>query len=272
MSVKTSKVYMTSCEIYDTDTCIEAYQLSYLGCSNIVGGNTNGDFLVGALSTIVWKVKRPLGHFYEDEPCVVKCDGTDPLNLETVSYSGGSGGSVTPPTVYEKTLYATASGAYYGGWNENTSDDSNRGNHLYQGAYGSLQYAGCMWFDTSDIPQTATVKSVSLTIKRYSGAGGSSPVAVNMAYTPLSGKTGNPHTGAGQSSVLTSSIANGEIQTISTSGLLSAVSSIVTNRAGGLMFYTNESTPSGKKCSRNYARFDGINDPVVPTLTITYEA
>lgn len=38
------------------------------------------------------------------------------------------------------------------------------------------------------------------------------------------------------------------------------------------MFYTDESTPSGKKCSRNYARFDGVGDPVVPTLTITYEA
>lgn len=244
-----------------------------LMCDWLYGGDSTAIYLNANSSFVSWTGSRPNGDYIDDGACLFIPSDLNTLDAQPQIIPPAP---VNPTKQYRAELKAILSGTYNsttGTWETATSSDTNRGNHLYQGRYDSPLFAGCMWFDTSDIPTTANVKNVALTFKRYSGAGGSSPVAVHLYTTPLSGKTGDPRLQAIDRGVLTTSIANGETQTVSTAGLTGAVELLVeTGGARGLMFYVEESVSSGRHYSPNYARFDGVGDPVVPTLTITYEA
>lgn len=264
VSVTASKLALYGCEFYNADYAIYAQENTDLCCVDLAG-DINTASLMCSLSSIIWSGTRPSAGVYEVEPCLYKCNGSDPNDIETCPSDSGSGGTQpSPPSqVYEASLSATLTGSNYGtaSW---MSEQSMR-----QGVYGTTQYAGCMWFNTSTI-SGKTIKSAILTLKRVSGTGGSSAVNVNLYTITLTGKSGNPKTNATSYGSL-GTISNGEIQDFSTSGLLSAVQALADGTAKGLMIYANDPNPTGnRQYSANYSKFDGT-DGVVPVLTVSYQ-
>ena len=154
---------------------------------------------------------------------------------------------------------ASMTGTYYpsGHWIGNSS--------LIQGRYDTTRYYACMWFSGASALSDKTVKSATLTIKRISGAGKSSSVNLTLYTTPVTGKSGNPTSGAVSLGTL-GTAANGESVTVSL-----PTSAIAVLASGGVLMLDPGDTAnaSGKKYSANYARFEGT-DGASPVLTVTY--
>ena len=138
-------------------------------------------------------------------------------------------------------------------------------NQMIQGRYDSTRYYGCMWFGASAL-SGKTIKSATLTIKRIAGAGKSSAVNVTLYTSPVTGKSGNPTTGAVSLGTL-GKAANGESVTVTL-----PTSAIGVIAAGGALMLDPGDTvnASGKRYSSNYARFEGT-DASAPVLTVTYQ-
>ena len=196
---------------------------------------------------------RPDGTYAQENTCLHAPENPDSL---TIDY-GTSQPTVTPVTTTSYT--ANVTGTYYpsGHWMNS--------NQMLQGRYDSTRYYGCMWFGASAL-SGKTIKSATLTIKRIAGAGKSSAVNVTLYTSPVTGKSGNPTTGAVSLGTL-GKAANGEsvIVTLPTSaiGVIAA--------GGALMLDPGDTVnASGKRYSSNYARFEGT-DASAPVLTVTYQ-
>ena len=154
---------------------------------------------------------------------------------------------------------ASVTGTYYpsGHWIGNNS--------LIQGRYDTTRYYACMWFSAGALAGK-TIKSATLTIKRIAGAGKSSAVNVTLYTSPVTGKSGNPTTGAVSLGTL-GKAANGESVTVTL-----PTSAIGVIAAGGALMLDPGDTvnASGKRYSSNYARFEGT-DASAPVLTVTYQ-
>ena len=122
-----------------------------------------------------------------------------------------------------------------------------------------------MWFNASALTGK-TIKSATLTIKRISGKGRSSSVALKLWTTTLTGKSGKPTDSLVNLGEI-GKIANGETATFNIP--TSAISVIASG--GGLVLYTEETTnKTGKTYSENYAHFEGVGGSA-PVLTVTYQ-
>ena len=197
---------------------------------------------------------RPDGTYAQENTCLHAPENPDSL---TIDY-GTSQPPVTPVTTASYT--ASVTGTYYpsGHWMSS--------NQMIQGRYDSTRYYGCMWFGASAL-SGKTIKSATLTIKRIAGAGKSSAVNVTLYTSPVTGKSGNPTTGAVSLGTL-GKAANGEsvIVTLPTSaiGVIAA--------GGALMLDPGDTAnASNKRYSANYARFEGKDDGTPPVLTVTYQ-
>lgn len=272
-----STVMLNSCGLYAASTLINC-DGSTLACNSLVGAPSipaSQYFLTASASSIMWHGTRPSGSYFHPSsliPCLIACDSSSG-QLNDLTPNSGSSPSGEPSTG-EVTITASTTGTYEvenGTWNGATSTDANRGNHLYQGRWEETLSVGCMWFDMSTIPNGATITGAKLKFHRYSGAGGASPVIVNLSTTTLTGKSGNPVSSRVDRGELVPEIGNDETLTVTTAGLVQAVQAIKAGTAAGLMFYINDDPSTKRKFSSNYARFDGVNDSIVPTLTITYE-
>lgn len=200
---------------------------------------------------------RPDGTYAQENTCLHAPENPDSL---TIDY-GTSQPPVTPVTTASYT--ANVTGTYYpsGHW---INDNTIRQGHEGTGSNGRKDY-GCMWFNASALTGK-TIKSATLTIKRISGKGRSSSVALKLWTTTLTGKSGKP-TDSLVSLGEIGKIANGETATFNVP--VSAISVIASG--GGLVLYTEETTnKTGKAYSENYAHFEGVGGSA-PVLTVTYQ-
>ena len=200
---------------------------------------------------------RPDGTYAQENTCLHAPENPDSL---TIDY-GTSQPSVTPVTTESYT--ANVTGTYYpsGHW---INDNTIRQGHEGKGSNGRKDY-GCMWFAASAL-SGKTIKSATLAIKRISGKGRSSSVALKLWTTTLTGKSGKP-TDSLVSLGEIGKIANGETATFNVP--VSAISVIASG--GGLVLYTEETTnKTGKTYSENYAHFEGVGGSA-PVLTVTYQ-
>lgn len=200
---------------------------------------------------------RPDGTYAQENTSLHAPENPDSL---TIDY-GTSQPSVTPVTTESYT--ASVTGTYYpiGHW---LNDNTIRQGHEGTGSNARNDY-GCMWFNASALTGK-TVKSATLTIKRISGKGKSSSVALKLWTTTLTGKSGKP-TDSLVSLGEIGKIANGETATFNVP--TSAINVIASG--GGLVLYTEETTnKTGKTYSENYAHFEGIGGSA-PVLTVTYQ-
>lgn len=200
---------------------------------------------------------RPDGTYAQENTSLHAPENPDSL---TIDY-GTSQPSVTPVTTASYT--ASVTGTYYpiGHW---INDNTIRQGHEGTGSNARKDY-GCMWFNASALTGK-TVKSATLTIKRISGKGKSSSVALKLWTTTLTGKSGKP-TDSLVSLGEIGRIANGETATFNVP--TSAINVIASG--GGLVLYTEETTnKTGKTYSENYAHFEGVGG-AAPVLTVTYQ-
>lgn len=200
---------------------------------------------------------RPDGTYAQENTSLHAPENPDSL---TIDY-GTSQPSVTPVTTESYT--ANVTGTYYpiGHW---LNDNTIRQGHEGTGSNARKDY-GCMWFNASALT-SKTVKSATLTIKRISGKGKSSSVALKLWTTTLTGKSGKP-TDSLVSLGEIGKIANGETATFNVP--TSAINVIASG--GGLVLYTEETTnKTGKTYSENYAHFEGVGG-AAPVLTVTYQ-
>ena len=200
---------------------------------------------------------RPDGTYAQENTSLHAPENPDSL---TIDY-GTSQPSVTPVTTESYT--ANVTGTYYpiGHW---LNDNTIRQGHEGTGNNARKDY-GCMWFNASALTGK-TIKSATLTIKRISGKGKSSSVALKLWTTTLTGKSGKP-TDSLVSLGEIGKIANGETSTFNVP--TSAISVIASG--GGLVLYTEETTnKTGKTYSENYAHFEGVGG-AAPVLTVTYQ-
>ena len=197
---------------------------------------------------------RPDGTYAQENTCLHAPENPDSL---TIDY-GTSQPPVTPVTTTSYT--ASVTGTYYpsGHWIGSNS--------LIQGRYDTTRHYACMWFNAGALAGK-TIRSATLTIKRIAGAGKSSSVNVTLYTSPVTGKSGNPTTGAVSLGTL-GKAANGEsvIVTLPTSaiGVIAA--------GGALMLDPGDTeNADNKRYSANYARFEGKDDGTPPVLTVTYQ-
>ena len=197
---------------------------------------------------------RPDGTYAQENTCLHAPENPDSL---TIDY-GTSQPPVTPVTT--TSFAANVTGTYYpsGHWISNSS--------LIQGRYDTTRHYGCMWFAASAL-KGKTIRSATLTIKRIAGAGKSSSVNVTLYTSPVTGKSGNPTTGAVSLGML-GKAGNGE--TVIVNLPTSAIAAIASG--GALMLDPGDTAnASNKRYSANYARFEGKDDGTPPVLTVTYQ-
>ena len=200
---------------------------------------------------------RPDGTYAQENTCLHAPENPDSL---TIDY-GTSQPPVTPVTTASYT--ANVTGTYYpsGHW---INDNTIRQGHEGTGSNARKDY-GCMWFNAG-VLAGKTIKSATLTIKRISGKGRSSSVALKLWTTTLTGKSGKPTDSLVNLGEI-GKIANGETATFNVP--TSAISVIASG--GGLVLYTEETTnKTGKTYSENYAHFEGVGGSA-PVLTVTYQ-
>ena len=122
-----------------------------------------------------------------------------------------------------------------------------------------------MWFDTADILGKHII-SATLTMKRVSGIGGGSSVAVGIYGTTAASASGTPAIGTQYTSV---ALANGGTGTVD---VTDAVQALADGRINGLMIYDSRTgTFSGKTYTYGYCKVYGSGESVPPTLNVTFE-
>ncbi len=251
-----SSVFLQDCEFYNIPD--SAMSFSYgtdalvLNCK---GSATHCFWYDGATLRVAGS--RPSG----------TCSGGNPSFLlpSDPSTIAVNTGSATPAETPVTTTNYTASvtGTYYpsGHW---INDNTIRQGHEGTGSSARRDY-GCMWFNAGTLAGK-TIKSATLTIKRISGKGRSSSVALKLWTTTLTGKSGKPTDSLVNLGEI-GKIANGETATFNVP--VSAISVIAAG--GGLVLYTEEtSNKTGKTYSENYAHFEGVGGSA-PVLTVTYQ-
>lgn len=251
-----SSVLLQNCEFYNIPDSAMAFSYGTdalaLSCK---GAATHCLWADGA--TVRMAGSRPDGTCNTGNPSFLL-----PADPSTITVNTGSATPAETP-VTTASYTANVTGTYYpsGHW---INDNTIRQGHEGTGSNGRKDY-GCMWFNASALTGK-TIKSATLTIKRISGKGRSSSVALKLWTTTLTGKSGKP-TDSLVSLGEIGKIANGETATFNVP--TSAISVIASG--GGLVLYTEETTnKTGKTYSENYAHFEGVGG-AAPVLTVTYQ-
>lgn len=249
-----TRLQMVSCKLFNADTLISLYEMAELDAYGLAGGNCSL-YLESNGGRWTWDGTRPAGSYYEDTNSLHNPADPDTLTVD----SGGTAPTPAPSEVVTVSLTANQTGSYGSSWQSEQT--------MRQGRYSSTTYRGCMWWDVSAL-SGKTVLAASLKLKRKSGAGRSSQVSLNLWTTPLTGKSGNPATGAALVGTL-GAIAPGEEMAYSLP--TAAVQALVNGTAGGFMLYAGaENLLQNRDYSANYAAFDGT-DGAAPELTVTYQ-
>lgn len=252
ISTSYSSVFLQDCEFYNITDCAMSFSYGTDALVLACKGAAKYCFWYDGVTLRV-AGSRPSGLCAGGNPSFLL-----PADPSTITVNTGSATPTeTPVTTTRYT--ASVTGTYYpsGHWMSS--------NQMIQGRYDSTRYYGCMWFGASAL-SGKTIKSATLTIKRIAGAGKSSAVNVTLYTSPVTGKSGNPTTGAVSLGTL-GKAENGEsvIVTLPTSaiGVIAA--------GGALMLDPGDTVnASGKRYSSNYARFEGT-DASAPVLTVTYQ-
>jgi hypothetical protein len=247
-----SGLFMQNCEFYNIPDSAMAF--SYGTDALVIASKGAATYFLWTDGAVArFTTSRPSGKWAAGNPSFLSPSDPSSLTINT-----GSATSVETPVV-TASYTASMTGTYYpsGHWIGNSS--------LIQGRYDTTRHYACMWFNGASALTGKTVKSATLTIKRISGAGKSSAVNVTLYTTPVTGKSGNPTTGAVSLGTL-GTAANGESVMVNLP--TSAISTIVSG--GALMLDPGDTAnASGKKYSTNYARFEDT-DRTAPVLTVTY--
>lgn len=251
-----SELFIQNCEFYNIPDSAMAFSYGtdalVLSCK---GAATYCFWYDGA--TLRMSGSRPSGICAGGNPSFLL-----PADPSTIPVDTGSAAPVEP-AVTTTSYTANVTGTYYpsGHW---INDNTIRQGHEGTGSNARKDY-GCMWFDAGALTGK-TIKSATLTIKRISGKGRSSSVALKLWTTTLTGKSGKP-TDSLVSLGEIGKIANGETATFNVP--VSAIGVIAAG--GGLVLYTEETTnKAGKTYSENYAHFEGVGGSA-PVLTVTYQ-
>ena len=256
ISTSYSSVFLQDCEFYNIPD--SAMSFSYgtdalvLSCK---GSATHCFWYDGATLRVAGS--RPSGLCAGGNPSFLL-----PADPSTITVNTGSATPTETPVTMES-YTASVTGTYYpsGHW---INDNTIRQGHEGTGSNGRKDY-GCMWFNAGALAGK-TIKSATLTIKRISGKGRSSSVALKLWTTTLTGKSGKPTDSLVNLGEI-GKIANGETATFNVP--TSAIS--VISSGGGLVLYTEETTnKTGKTYSENYAHFEGVGGSA-PVLTVTYQ-
>lgn len=251
-----TRLMMHNSGLYNASNLIRIGHCTEASLVQLRGGNcTNYLRADGARWTM--SGTRPDGTYAQENTCLHAPENPDSL---TIDY-GTSQPPVTPVTTESYT--ANVTGTYYpsGHW---INDNTIRQGHEGTGSNGRKDY-GCMWFNAGAL-SGKTVKSATLTIKRISGKGRSSSVALKLWTTTLTGKSGKPTDSLVNLGEI-GKIANGETATFNVP--TSAIGVIASG--GGLVLYTEETNnKTGKTYSENYAHFEGVGGSA-PVLTVTYQ-
>lgn len=151
-------------------------------------------------------------------------------------------------------------------WGDGWLSTSTFGTSLYQGTTGTAALRrGCMWFDTSEIAGKHII-SAALTIRRVSGIGSSSSIAVGIYGTSATGASGTPAIGEKYASI---SLSNGGRGTVD---VTAAVQALADGIIGGLMAYDSRaSKKDGKNYTVGYCKMYGSGETDAPTIEVTYE-
>ena len=251
-----SGLFIQNCEFYNIPDSAMAFSYGTdalaLGCK---GTATYCLWADGA--TVRMAGSRPYGICSTGNPSFLL-----PADPSTIPVDTGSAAPVEP-AVTTTSYTANVTGTYYPSGHWIKSDNIIR--QGFEGKTSTRKDYGCMWFDAGGL-SGKTIKSATLTIKRISGKGRSSSVALKLWTTTLTGKSGKP-TDSLVSLGEIGKIANGETATFNVP--TSAISVIAAG--GGLVLYTEEtSNASGKTYSPNYAHFEGVGGSA-PVLAVTYQ-
>ena len=151
-------------------------------------------------------------------------------------------------------------------WGDGWLSTSTFGTSLYQGTTGTAALRrGCMWFDTSEIAGKHII-SAALTIRRVSGIGSSSSIAVGIYGTPATGASGTPAIGEKYASISLSNGGRGSVD------VTAAVQALADGSIGGLMTYDSRtSKKDGKNYTVGYCKMYGSGETDAPTIEVTYE-
>ena len=176
-----------------------------------------------------------------------------------VEFSYASAPSV--PSISTATLTAIGTKTWGGSW----LSAETFGYALYQGSTGGgTLRRGCMWFDTAAI-RGKTIRSATLTLKRYSGIGGGGSITVSIYGTTAASASGTPAIGSLYATV---DMANGATVNVD---VTSAVQALANGTINGLMIYdTRTGVYSGKTYTVGYAKLYGSDTGSAPVLNVTY--
>lgn len=252
ISASYSSVFLQDCEFYNITDCAMSFSYGTDALVLACKGAAKYCFWYDG-ATLRVAGSRPSGLCAGGNPSFLL-----PSDPSTITVNTGSATPTETPVTTES-YTANVTGTYYpsGHWMSS--------NQMIQGRYDSTRYYGCMWFGASAL-SGKTIKSATLTIKRIAGAGKSSSVNVTLYTSPVTGKSGNPTTGAVSLGTL-GKAENGE--TVIVNLPTSAIAAIASG--GALMLDPGDTVnASGKRYSSNYARFEGT-DASAPVLTVTYQ-
>ena len=256
ISTSYSSVFLQDCEFYNITDCAMSFSYGTDALVIACKGAAKYCFWYDG-ATLRVAGSRPSGLCAGGNPSFLL-----PADPSTITVNTGSATPTeTPVTTANYT--ASVTGTYYpsGHW---INDNTIRQGHEGTGSNARKDY-GCMWFNAGALAGK-TIKSATLTIKRISGKGRSSSVALKLWTTTLTGKSGKPTDSLVNLGEI-GKIANGETATFNIP--TSAISVIASG--GGLVLYTEETTnKTGKTYSENYAHFEGVGGSA-PVLTVTYQ-
>jgi len=258
-----TKAYIHAGALYSATSLISLGMNCDLHVENEVGGNCVY-FLQSQGGRWSWYGVCPDG-FYDEIAASIHYPNASDLTPDPGT-SQDPGSASGPVTDDKPTLAAT-------GCFGNTDWDN--GTEPREGAFGDVNYKGCMWFDLSGL-RGKSIQGASLTLSRLGGTGGSSPVTVYLWTTPATGTSSenpvNPVTGATYRAEL-GTISNGERKSfeIPVAAVTAIFDSQTGNRTGGLMLYVNEQSRT-RGYSLNYSKFGGSSSGAdAPVLTVTYK-
>ncbi len=168
-----------------------------------------------------------------------------------------------PGIEVSNTFTASLTGTYSGSWH-------NDNDYLFQGAYGSVYYSGCMWFPLDAIANKKII-SASLYMRRIANTGTWRDVTVYLQGTTATGKSGNPNNGAVDYGAI-GSVADGATVTLEIPA--QAVQDLAYGITKGLMLRVQPDTFNyGYEYSDNYSGYYGISFASAkygPQLTVNY--
>lgn len=263
---------LTNCYVYSYyGSAIRAGQCTRLHCKDISG--MGGLALETTGAVVTWTGTIPRGDFDCLENSI-----WNPADMRTLSVDPPypdpepTPPVITPIETVQIPAYQTGNAYSKNSWAGCTWQSSSQGNYIRQGADNNAQYMGCAWFvKPSSITGNVTVKSAMLTLRRNTDTGGSNPVSVTIYSNMVTKDTGNPNTNK-QNETYLGYIAKGEALDFSTDGLKNIAQAIMDGTANCVVIYANDNpTGTSGRYSSNWARFDGIDETIIPVLTVTYQ-